>query len=98
MLTGDFASIYKEAAPRFHAVGSESEFVSMMKKYQGEFGSFRSANEVAYNSGLDSRVGRMHESFYDLEYEHVRAREHLTMVRSGNGTMELWKLDIQRVE
>jgi hypothetical protein len=98
MMAGDLANIYRESAPRFRSVGSESEFVAMMQKYDGEFGSFKSANEIGYKTTLDSRIGRTHELLFDLEYERVRARELLIMVRSAKGKMELWKLDIQRLD
>jgi hypothetical protein len=35
----DFVAIYRESAPRFKTVGSESEFVSRMKAFQDQNGS-----------------------------------------------------------
>ena len=36
----------------------------------------------------------MHVLVFDLEYERGRVREILTLVRSDNGEMQLWKLGI----
>jgi hypothetical protein len=93
--SGDFAAIYRQSAPRFKSVGSESEFVSRMNLFQQEHGSLKSAVELAYESGVDSRAGRTHTLVSNLEYEHGRMREHLILTRSVTGEMQLWKLDIQ---
>ena len=98
MRAGDFEAVYRKSAPRFKTVGSESEFVAGMKKLQEKLGLLKNANEIAYQTGLDSRIGRTHLLVFDLEYDRGSARETLTLVQSENGGMQLWKLDIQPVE
>jgi hypothetical protein len=98
MQSRDFAAIYNESAPRFKSVGNESEFVARMNGFQEGLGLLKSVNEIAYTTGLDSRVGRTHVLVFDLQYEHGRAREHLMLVRSASDKMVLWKLDIQPLE
>jgi hypothetical protein len=98
MRAGDFAALYKESAPRFKTVGSESEFVTWMKELQQEFGLLKNANEITYQTGLDSRIGRTHVLVFDLDYDRGRARESMTLVRSESGEMQLWKLAIQPVD
>lgn len=95
MRVADFAAIYKESERRFKTVGTESEFVDFMRNLQERLGSFRKAVPTGYKMKLDSRIGKMHELYFDLEYEHGRARENLTAVRSDSGEIELWALDIE---
>ena len=94
MQAGDFATIYRESSPRFKSVGSESQFVSMMQQVIQERGVLKKADEVAYQTGIGSNVGRTHDLFFTLEYEHGRAKEHLILTRSDGGQMQLWKLEI----
>ena len=96
--SGEFAAIYDESAPRFKTVGSASQFVSQMKAFHEGLGSLKNANEIAYQTGLDSTVGRTHVLLFTLEYEHGKAIERLTLVRSAAGEMQLWKMDIQPVD
>lgn len=94
----EFAEIYNESAPRFKTVGSESEFVSRMKTFHEGLGLLKNANVIAYETGLDSTIGRTHVLIFKLEYEHGKASERLTLVRSATGEMQLWKMDIEPVE
>ena len=98
ILAGDFTAIYNESAPRFKAVGSESEFVAGLKGFQEQLGLLRDQKEVAYQTGLDSKIGRTHVLVFDLEFDHGRARESLMLVRSASGKMELWRLDVQPLD
>jgi hypothetical protein len=98
MLAGDFAAIYKESAPPFKNVGSESEFVSGLKEFQEQVGPLKTQKEVVYQTGIDSKIGRTHLMVFDLEFDHGRARESLMLVRSAGGKMELWRLDVQPVD
>ena len=91
----EFAAIYAESAPRFKTVGSESQFVLQMKKFHETFGSLKNADEIGYETGFDSTVGRTQVLLYKLEYEHGNASERLTLVRSPAGEMQLWKMDLQ---
>ena len=95
--SAEFGTIYDESAPRFKTVGSQSEFVSRMKAVQERLGSLKSVNEIAYETGLNSTIGRTHTLLFMLEYEHGKAREHLTLVRSATGEMQLWKMDLEPI-
>ena len=94
MQASDFAAIYRESAPRFKGVGSESKFISMMQQMSQESGLLKKADEIAYQTGIDSNVGRTHVLLFNLEYEHGHARERMILTRSDSGQMQLWKLDI----
>ena len=94
MRAGDFRTVYKESAPRFKTVGSESEFVAQMNALRQELGELKNANEIAYQTGLDTRIGRTHVLVFDLEFDRRHARETMILVRSGSGEMQLWKLVI----
>lgn len=98
MIHGDFAGIYKEAAPSFRSIGSESEFVAGFSGLQARLGSPKHITELAYQTKLDPQLGRTHFLIFDLECEHGYARESLMLVRSPGGKMELWRLDIQPVK
>jgi len=93
--TGDFGSIYSESAPRFKTVGNELQFVERMKAFQEQFGQLNSASEVSYQARLDSTVGRTTVLVFELTYDRGHARESLVFVRSPEGRMQLWKLDLQ---
>lgn len=89
----DFAAIYREAAPRFKGVGSESQFVSMMQRVSEEGGIFKKAEEVVYQTGFDSNIGRTHMLFFNVEYENGHSTERMILTRSGSGQMQLWKIE-----
>jgi len=91
----EFAAIYDESAPRFKTVGSQSQFVLQMKRFHETLGSLKNADEVGYETGLESTVGKTQVLLYKLEYEHGNASERLTLVRSPTGEMQLWKMDLQ---
>ena len=98
LMRGDFAGIYKEAAPSFRSIGSEAEFVAGMSGLQSRFGSPKRITELAYQTNLDAKLGRTHILIFDSEYERAHARESLMFLRSPQGKMELWRLEIQPVE
>ncbi len=98
MQSGDFAAIYRESAPRFKAVGSESQFVSMMQQINEESGALKKADEGSYQTGVDSNIGRTHVLLFNLEYEHGHSKERMILTRSESGQMQLWKLDINPVD
>ena len=95
MQAGDFAAIYRESAPRFKSVGSESQFISQMQQYFQASGKLKKADEIAYQSTVDSNVGKMHTLNFNVEYENGHAQERLIFTRADNGQMQLWKLDIE---
>lgn len=93
MLNRNFATIYDESASGFKTI-DESEFVARMNELQDKLGRINNLNEIAYQTGLDSRVGRTHALVFDLQCDLGRARETLVLVRAGSGEMQLWKLGI----
>lgn len=98
MVHGDFGGIYHQAAPSFKSIGSESEFVAGLSGLQARLGSPKHFTELGYETKLDPQLGRTHFLIFDLEYEHGHARESLMFLRSPEGKMELWRLDIQPVK
>jgi hypothetical protein len=94
MQSGDFATIYKESAPRLKSASTESEFVDYFKDIQNELGSLKQVHEIAYESRMDSRTGRANAFMFQLDYERGRLYETMTLVRSDSGQMQLWKLGI----
>jgi hypothetical protein len=95
MRVGDYASIYKESAPRFKAVGTEAQFVSLMQDFRRQHGPLKTANEIAYQTGVESMAGRVHVLTFEIEFDVTRTREHITLTRSDSGAMLLWKLEIE---
>jgi hypothetical protein len=98
MKAGDYSSIYRESATRFQSVGSEAQFISLMQKFSQEHGAIREAKEVAYQTGVDTNIGRNHVLLYDVTYEHGRARERMVLTRDRSGQMQLWKLDLDPIK
>jgi hypothetical protein len=90
MASGDFSSMYKESAPRFKKVGSEAEFVSLMLDFRRRHGHLESANEVAYEIGIEATAGKVYVLTFELEFEQARTRERLTLVRSQSQGVLLW--------
>ena len=93
--TADFATIYEESESRFKTVGTKSEFITSMRGFQEQLGNFRHAEALGYEVKLDSRIGKMHQLYFDIEYERGRVRKTLIMVRSRSGKMGLWALEIE---
>lgn len=98
MKAGDYAAMYREAAPRFQSVGSEAQLIALMQQFRQENGTLKEAKEVAYQNRVDTSVGRNYVLLYDVTYEHGRARERMILTRAGGGRMQLWKLDVDPVK
>src|SRR5207253_1012082 len=58
MQSGDYAAIYRESAPRFKNVGTESQFISLMQQYHQGMGTLKKVDEVAYQTRIDTEIGR----------------------------------------
>ena len=97
MHSRDFAAIYRESATGFKTV-DEADFVARMNEICDKLGRFNNLNEITYQTGLDSRVGRTHTLIFDLRGELRRARETLVLIRGENGDMLLWKFGIEPIE
>ena len=94
MLSGDFGAIYNESADGFKTIDA-SEFISMMTTMQDKLGRIKNIKELAYQTGLDSRVGRTHTLIFDIEYDSGRVKETLVLIYADRHTMQLWKLGIE---
>jgi hypothetical protein len=95
MRAGDYASIYKESAPRFKSVGTEAQFVLLMQDFRRHHGQLKAANEIGYQVGVESTAGKVHVLTFEVKFDIARAREHMTVTRSDSGAMLLWKLEIE---
>lgn len=90
----DFAAIYDESGEGFKTV-EKAEFIAGMTELQNRLGAVKTFKEMAYQAGLDSRLGRTHALVFDVQYEGERVRETLVFVRGDDHKMQLWKLDIK---
>jgi hypothetical protein len=90
----NFAIIYDEAATGFKTV-DRAEFVADMSDLQNKIGAVKNLKEIAYQTGLDSKVGRTHALVFDVQCERERIRETLVFVRGADHKMQLWKLGIE---
>lgn len=97
MLSRNFAAIYDESATGFKTV-DQSEFVARMNELQDKLGRIKNRTEIAYQRGLDTRVGRTHALVFDLQCDVGHVRQTLVLVRTGSGGMQLWKLGIVPVD
>lgn len=92
---GDFTSLHREATQHFK-LRDERTFVSFMEQMRQEYGVMKKATVLAYQSGVDSNVGRSHVIISDLEFEKgARARERIILTRAADGQMRLWELLIE---
>src|SRR6266850_1434547 len=62
----DFHAIYRESGQSFKEVGDEPTFITRMKQFCEDNGSLKKATSVAYQTGIDSDVGRKHILNFDL--------------------------------
>src|ERR1051325_9138336 len=85
---GNYAAIYNDAAPRFKKVGSESQFVEKMKRYESLVGPLKNIHEIASQAGFDTEAGSIFIIVYDVQFERARAREEMTFIRSPTGEMQ----------
>jgi hypothetical protein len=90
---GDYSALYNESAQRFKEVGSEVKFVEVMRQHRTKAGALKKAFQVAYETGVDSNIGKIHVFMDELEFENGRVKERLTLTRSDSEKMQLWKLE-----
>lgn len=90
----DFPTIYRESSQSFKEVGDEAAFIARMKQFWEENGSLKSASSSSYQASIDSAAGLKHILIFDVEFEHGRAKEQLTLTRS-DGQLRLWDLVIE---
>lgn len=89
-----FAALYDESLDGFKTV-DKAEFVTGMSALQDKLGLVKNLKEMAYQTGLDSRVGRTHALVFDMQCEGQRVRETLVFVRGNDHKMQLWKFNIE---
>jgi hypothetical protein len=82
---GDFSAIYKESAPGFKQIGSESQFVAKFQQTRQKTGMLKNPLEQSF----DTRPGNNHVLIYRLENERFKTDMRLTFARSKEGKMEL---------
>jgi hypothetical protein len=93
--TGDFSSIYRNASSNFKRL-DERQFTLAMEQMRQQVGALTKATPLAYQTGVDSNVGRSHILISDLEFERGnRARERMVLQQSKDGQMLLWDLLIE---
>jgi hypothetical protein len=95
MRNRDFAGIYNQSASGFRT-DTEAGFVSHMTEIQNKLGQIKDVKAVAYETGLDTRVGKTCTLIFAVRYDFGRVRETLVLVR-GNNEMQLWKLGIEPI-
>lgn len=90
-----FAEMYDESAAGFKTV-EKTQFVADMRRLNDELGSVKNLKEIAYQTGLDSRVGgRTYSLVFEVQCEKQRVRETLVFVRANDHRMQLWKFGIE---
>ena len=95
----DFASFYREASDDFKQEGDESKLTESMKAIfeSAGAGPLKNVKPVAYQSTVDSKIGRQHILIFDLEFERARGRERLVFIRTKSGEMRLFDIVIEPV-
>lgn len=94
----DYVSIYNESGDDFKKEGEQAKFVAMLEAIYNSAGPVKKFTPIAYQSSLDTRVGRKHVLIYELQFEGGRGRERLEFTRNRNGEMRLWDLVIEPIQ
>lgn len=82
---GDFAAIYKESAPSFKQIGSETAFVTKFQETRQKTGELKKPLELRF----DTRPDNIHILVYRMENQRFITEVRLSFEREKNGTMEL---------
>jgi type IV pilus biogenesis protein CpaD/CtpE len=82
---GEFAAIYRQAAPAFRELGTEQQFVAMMQKTREKTGALQDVKETGVETGADNRQ----MVNYSVDYANVRSNLRLSFLRSSSGKLEL---------
>jgi hypothetical protein len=82
---GNFAAIYKAAAPGFKQIGSEAQFVEKFQQTRKTTGPLKNAHEISFDTLPDTS----NVINYHLENEQFTSIYRLTFARSRGGKMEL---------
>ena len=81
----DFAAIYKEAAPGFQKIGSDTAFVTKFQQTRQKTGAFKKPKEI--NFGVSPEKAYM--LIYGVENDRYKSEYRLTFTRAQNGKMIL---------
>jgi hypothetical protein len=82
---GEFQQLYKESAPGFKQIGSESAFVTKFQQTRQKVGVLKNPQEVSFTARPDN----IHVLIYRLENELFTTEMRLSFERAKNGKMEL---------
>ncbi|HEY4744539.1 MAG TPA: hypothetical protein VIH45_07760 [Desulfuromonadaceae bacterium] len=85
MEAGDFAAIYKDAAPGFKQIGPEAAFVAKFQQTRQKTGVLTNPKELKF----DTRPDNIHVLVYHVENQRVNTEMRMSFERAKNGTMEL---------
>jgi hypothetical protein len=85
MEAGDFSAIYKESAPGFKQIGSESQFVAKFQHTRLRVGALKNPHELSF----DTRPDKSYVLVYRVENERFKTDMRLSFLRAQNGKMEL---------
>ena len=91
---GDFASIYRDSSEHFKQL-EEKEFISSMEQIRQDYGPLQGATVIAYQSGVDTKMGVTDVIISDLEFVKAKAREKMIFSRAEDGSLLLWDLIIE---
>jgi hypothetical protein len=93
---GDFGSVYREGGPALKNAIGETSFVTGIARVYKENGTLEKITPIAYQTGVDSKLGPQHVLLFDVTFERIRVRERMVFTRSQAGPMELADLVIDR--
>ncbi len=82
---GDFAVVYKNAAPGFKQIGSESQFIEKFQQTRQKVGLLKNPKEISF----ETLPNKIHVLVFRLESDHYISDMRLSFTRAKSGTMEL---------
>jgi uncharacterized lipoprotein NlpE involved in copper resistance len=83
--SGDFASIYKDAATGFKQIGPEAAFVAKFAQTRQKVGVLNNPKEIS----IGVRPDKSYVMVYRVENDHFNTDMRLSFTRSSDGKMEL---------
>jgi hypothetical protein len=90
----NYEAIYANSSQRFKNVRPLSEYVSMMKEIEGEYGKLVNVQEASSAAVVNTDAGKMQVLIFNLEFEKAKATERLTFSRDEQGQMRLWMFEL----
>jgi hypothetical protein len=85
MEAGDFAAIYRGAAPGFKQIGSEAAFVTKFQQTRNKTGVLKNPKELKF----DTRPDNVQVLVYRVDNQQFTTEMRLSFERAKNGAMEL---------